>query len=164
VGSDHYRAGRACAPLGLVPHPHQNNTSILSFSTHDNSTTIAPIDKAIADLKFHEQDGVFSIRGIANKHDVEYSTLRRRWTGQTGPRAARYASQQLLSPQQEEGLVEYSGGLTARGVPPTRAMIRNFASNVSKQHVGNGWVTRFINRNHNHRISKWSAGMDVVRH
>jgi hypothetical protein len=157
VGSDHYRAGRACAPLGLVPHPHQNNTSILSFSTHDNSTTIAPIDKAIADLKFHEQDGIFSIRGIVKKHDVEYSTLRRRW-------AARYASQQLLSPQQEEGLVEYSGGLTARGVPPTRAMIRNFASNVSKQHVGNGWVTRFINRNHNHLISKWSAGMDVVRH
>jgi hypothetical protein len=99
VGSDHYRT----VQVGLVLHPHQNNTSILSFSTYDNSTTIAPINKAIADLKLHEQDEDFSIRGIAKKHDVEYSTLRRRWTGQTGPRAARYASQQLLSPQQEEG-------------------------------------------------------------
>jgi hypothetical protein len=140
--------------VGLVPHPHQNNTSILSCSTHDNSTTMAPIDKAIEDLKLHEQDEDFSIRGIAKKHGVEYSTLRRRWTGQTGPRAAGHASQQLLSPQQEEGLVEYIGGLTAYGIPPTRAMIRNFASNISKQHVGNGWVTRFINRNHDHLISK----------
>jgi hypothetical protein len=115
--------GRTTVQVGLVPHPHQNNTSILSFSTHDNSTTMAPIDKAIADLKLHEQDKDFSIQGIAKKYGVEYSTLRRRWTGQTGPRAAGYASQQLLSPQQEEGLVEYIGGLTARGLPPTRAMI-----------------------------------------
>jgi transposase-like protein len=84
---------------------------------------MALIDKAIADLKLHKQDKDFSIRGIAKKHGVEYSTLRRRWMGQTGPRAARYASQQLLSPQQEEGLVEYIRGLTARGLPPTRAMI-----------------------------------------
>ncbi|KAF1828973.1 hypothetical protein BDW02DRAFT_651685 [Decorospora gaudefroyi] len=104
---------------------------------------MALIDKAVADLKSHEQDEDFSIQGIAKKHSVEYSTLRRRWTGQTAPRAARYASQQLLSPQQEEGLVEYIRGLTARGLPPTRAMIRNFASNISKQH---------------------SAGIDVVRH
>jgi hypothetical protein len=147
-----------------VPHPHQNNTSILSFSTHDNSTTTAPIDKAVAELKLHEQDEDFSTRGIAKTHGVEYSTLRRRWTGQTGPRAVRYDSQQLLSPQQEEGLMEYIGGLAARGLPPTRAMIRNSASNISKQHVSDGWVTRFINRNHDHLISKWSAGMDFVRH
>jgi hypothetical protein len=124
---------------------------------------MAPIDKAIADLKSHEQGKDFSIQSIAKKHGVEYSTLRRRWTGQTGPRAAGYASQQLLSPQQEEGLVDYIKGLMACGLPPTRAMIRNFASNISK-HVGNGWVTPFINRNHDHLNSKRSAGMDVARH
>jgi hypothetical protein len=72
-----------------VPHPHQNNTFILSYSTHDNSTTMAPIDKAIANLKSYEQDKDFSIRGIAKKHGFEYSTLRRRWTGQTGPSGSR---------------------------------------------------------------------------
>ncbi|KAF1975280.1 hypothetical protein BU23DRAFT_458978, partial [Bimuria novae-zelandiae CBS 107.79] len=33
---------------------------------------------------------------------------------------------------QEEGLVEYIRGLTARGLPPTRAIIQNFASNILK--------------------------------
>jgi hypothetical protein len=61
---------------------------------------MAPIDTAVADLKLHEQDEDFSIRGIVKKDGVEYSLLRRRWMGQTGPRAARYALQQLLSPQQ----------------------------------------------------------------
>jgi hypothetical protein len=77
-GNLRYRAGRACAPLGRVPHPHRNNTSILSFSTYINSTAMAPIDTPITDLKLHEQDEDFSIRGIVKKHGVEYSLLRRR--------------------------------------------------------------------------------------
>jgi hypothetical protein len=67
-----YRTGTV--QVGLVPLSgscptltKKNNTSILSFSTHDNSTTMAPIDKPIADLKSHEQDKDFSIRGIAKK-------------------------------------------------------------------------------------------------
>ncbi|KAF1952216.1 hypothetical protein CC80DRAFT_518944 [Byssothecium circinans] len=68
---------------------------------------MAPIDEAIADLESREAGDNFSLRG---------------------PRAAGYAAQQLLSPQQEEGL-----------------------------------VSRFINRNHDHFISKWSASMDVYK-
>jgi hypothetical protein len=63
--------------VGLVPHPHQNNTSILSFSTHNNSTTIALIDKAIAGLKLHVQDKDFSIQGIAKKHGVVLRFMRK---------------------------------------------------------------------------------------
>jgi hypothetical protein len=125
---------------------------------------MAPIDEAIANLESREAGDDLSLRSIAKRYGVSHSTLSRRWNHQTGPRAAGYAAQQLLSPQQEEGLVEYIGGLTARGLPPTRAMIRNFASNISKKHVGEGWVSRFIHRNHNYLISKWSAGMDVVRY
>jgi hypothetical protein len=43
-------------------------------------------------------------------------------------------------------------------------MIRNFASNICHNHVGNGWVTRFLHRNHDHLISKWTTGMDCTRH
>jgi hypothetical protein len=43
-------------------------------------------------------------------------------------------------------------------------MIHNFVSNISKQHVGMNWISRFIHHNHDHLISKWSANMDVVRH
>jgi hypothetical protein len=125
---------------------------------------MAPIDEAIADLKLREAGDNFSLWCIAKKHGVLHSTLSQRWNHQTGPQAARYAAQQLLSPQQEEELMEYIGGLTACGLPPMRAMIRNFASNISKKQVGEGWVLRFIDHNHNHLISKWSASMDVVRH
>jgi hypothetical protein len=125
---------------------------------------MAPIDKAIADLKSREAGDNFSLWCIVKKHGVLHSTLSQRWNYQTGPWAAGYAAQQLLSPQQEEGLMEYIGGLTACGLPPTRAMIQNFVSNILKKQVGEGWVLRFINHNHNHLISKWSASMGVVRY
>jgi hypothetical protein len=43
-------------------------------------------------------------------------------------------------------------------------MIHNFALNILKQHVGVNWILRFNHHNHDHLISKWSAGIDVVRH
>jgi hypothetical protein len=43
-------------------------------------------------------------------------------------------------------------------------MIRNFSSEVAKCQLGEGWVTRFIDRNKIHLISKWTAGMDCSRH
>jgi hypothetical protein len=136
----------------------------MDFSTCNNYTTMAPIDEAIADLKLREAGDNFSLWCIAKKHGVLHSTLSQRWNYQTGSWAAGYAAQQLLSPQQEKGLVEYIGRLTACGLPPMRDMIQNFASNILKKHVGEGRVLPFIDRNHNHLISKWSAGMDVVRH
>ncbi|KAF1972534.1 hypothetical protein BU23DRAFT_467418, partial [Bimuria novae-zelandiae CBS 107.79] len=51
-------------------------------------------------------------------------------------------------------LVEYIRELMARGLPPTRAMIQNFASNILKKHVREGWVSRFINCNYDYLISK----------
>ncbi|KAF1971589.1 hypothetical protein BU23DRAFT_646073 [Bimuria novae-zelandiae CBS 107.79] len=60
---------------------------------------MAPINKAIADLESREAGDNFSIRGIAKKYGISHLTLSQRWNHQTGPRAARYAAQQLLSPQ-----------------------------------------------------------------
>jgi hypothetical protein len=109
-------------PTGSCTTP-PNNASISNFSTRNNYTTMAPIDEAIADLKLCEAGDNFSLRCITKKHGVSHSKLSQRWNHQTGPWAAGYTAQQLLSPQQEERLVEYIGGLTARGLPPTRAMI-----------------------------------------
>jgi hypothetical protein len=125
---------------------------------------MAPIDDAIADFDLREPGDNFTLKTIAERYGVDRSTLGRRCKRLTGSRQDGYAQQQKLNPQQEEGLVDYIAALTARGLPPTRAMIQNFASNIAKQHVGRGWVTRFIHQNHDHLISKWSAGMDVVRH
>ncbi|KAF1943078.1 hypothetical protein EJ02DRAFT_453596, partial [Clathrospora elynae] len=67
---------------------------------------------------------------------------------------------QLLGPHQEAELVKYIVGLTERGLLPTREMIQNFARGVVKKEVGNGWVTRFVERNKDQLITKWTARMD----
>jgi hypothetical protein len=125
---------------------------------------MAPIDKALAEIKLHEHEDSFTLKNIAEKHGVDCLTLGQRCKGKTGLRSNGYVSQQLLNPQQEQALVQYIEDIAAHGLPPTRAMIRNFVSNIWKQHIGVNWILRFICRNHDHLISKWSAGMDVVRH
>jgi hypothetical protein len=71
-----------------------------------------------------------------------------------------YVKQQALSPQQEIEPVRYTATLTKRGLPPTRDMIKHNASGVAKRQLGESWVTRFINRNEIHLISKWTTGID----
>jgi hypothetical protein len=72
----------------------------------------------------------------------------------TGLKEEGYASQQALSLQQEIELVQYIERLTKRGLPPTREIIKNFSSKVAKRQLRESWVTRFINRNKIHLISK----------
>jgi len=101
---------------------------------------------------------------IAEKHGVVRSTLTRKWRGETRSREEQAVAQQKLTPQQEAELVKYIEELTARRIPPTREMIRNFASAVAQEPVSESWVTRFINRHAIHLISQYSTGMDADRH
>ena len=43
-------------------------------------------------------------------------------------------------------------------------MIQNFASGDTQEPVSESWVTRFINNHSIHLISRYSTGMDSVRH
>jgi hypothetical protein len=43
-------------------------------------------------------------------------------------------------------------------------MVQRFATTVAKEPVGEGWVTRFINRHQDHLITRWTSGIDRVRH
>jgi hypothetical protein len=101
---------------------------------------------------------------IAEKHGVVRSTLTRQWQRQTRSREEKAVAQQKLTLQQEAELVQYIEELTARRIPPTREMIRNFASAVAQEPVSESWVTRFINRHAIHLISQYSTGMDADRH
>jgi hypothetical protein len=67
-------------------------------------------------------------------------------------------------PQQEAELVEYLKSLTKRGLPPTREMARDFASQIAKEPLGEKWVARFLERNDAHLIRRWTPGMDALRH
>jgi hypothetical protein len=125
---------------------------------------MAPIDDALAAIKALKPGEKLVYQKIADQHKVDRSTLSRQHKRVQAPRAVKDSSQQKLTPQQEAELVQYIEELTARRIPPTREMIRNFASAVAQEPVSESWVTRFINRHAIHLISQYSTGMDANRH
>jgi hypothetical protein len=153
------------AAIGFAQRPPNTKTSDARlFSTRNSSTTMAPIDDAVAAIKLLEDGEHFTYQAIANQFGVNRVTLSQRHQGCQRLREAKEADQQCLSPQQEHELVLYIEALPKRGLPPTREMIQNFASDVIKQRVSEAWVTRFLHCNHDKLTSKWSSGMDALRH
>ncbi|KAI1683104.1 Pogo transposable element [Pyrenophora tritici-repentis] len=120
-----------------------------------------PIQEAIEFLESREAGNNFSYRQIAKMFGVELSTLVRRHQGKTQPRGTMH---RLLHPQQEKELVEYIRGLSERRLPPTRTMIRNFASSLAGKEVSETWVSRFLRRHPSELISRYTSGMDRKRH
>ena len=94
-----------------------------------------PIQAAIDDIESLEPGEDFSYTKMANKYGVVRSTLIRRHQGITRSPRAKNFKQQKLNPQQEKELVQYIKGLSERHIPPTREMIRNFASTIAQELV-----------------------------
>jgi hypothetical protein len=151
------RSDRRLAP------PDHHNTRLAPTLMRDNSTTMAPIDDAIEDYKSQEPGEQLSYTKVAEKHGIPRCTLARRCKGSQVSMGVHNLNKQKLSPQQELELVDYIKGLSKRGLPPTREMTRRFASEIGNCHIGNGWVGRFL-RNKHHLTSRWTKGMDAVRH
>ena len=120
-----------------------------------------PIQEAIAEIESRAPGEHFSYQQIAKKHGVGRMTLARRHKGLTEPYGIRNLA---LHPQHEAELVRYIKTLTERRIPPTIAMIKRFACSLAGKEVSETWVTRFINRNNNHLISRYTQGMDRLRH
>jgi hypothetical protein len=121
-----------------------------------------PIEKAIEEIESREEGASFSYREVAKKYNICRATLARRHKGQTRPRSLAHVA---LHPQQEKELVQYIRRLSERRLPPTRAMVRNFASSLAGKEVSETWVTRFLNRHAaDHLITRWTTGMDRKRH
>jgi hypothetical protein len=75
---------------------------------------------------------------------------------------ARY--QQALHPEQELGLLRCIEQLIKRGLPPTRAIIRDSALLIARREVGVHWADRFMQRHPDNLISKQITGIDNSRH
>jgi hypothetical protein len=71
--------------------------------------------------------------------------------------------QQTLHPTQELELCRYISELTVKGLLPTREMFKNFASAAAGRCLHNSWVQRFLHRNQDYLISRWSTGLDHQR-
>jgi hypothetical protein len=132
--------------------------------TRNNSTTIPGINDAIAEIHNLKPDDKLVYTQIAKKHGVDRSTLSRVHRRDQVPRAVANKQQRKLTQQQELDLIEYIQLLTRRHLPPTRAMVQNFASTVAQTPVSNSWVTRFLNRHPDQLTSQWATGMDSNRH
>jgi hypothetical protein len=112
------------------------------------------IQDAIAEIERMGKGVSFSYTKVAKDFKVDRSTLARRHKGKQAPRAVKAAQQQKLNPQQEEELIIYIGEITERGLPPTREMIKNFASAVAESDVGESWVSCFLMRHKTKLTSK----------
>jgi hypothetical protein len=98
------------------------------------------IQAAIEAYESQEPGEQLSIQEVGDNHGVWRSTMQRRIAGQIVPRAEHTTNTRKLSLQQEDELVLYVESLTARRLPPTRAMIQNFASKVAHEWVSERWV------------------------
>jgi hypothetical protein len=89
---------------------------------------------------------------IAKKHSTEQfqidrSTLSRRHRGKTTSQAEYISNvSRALSDIQEDTLVLVINKYTARGIPPTSMMVKNFAEELCRHELDKNWVGRFVKR------------------
>jgi hypothetical protein len=114
------------------------------------------IEEALAAIETLDEGEHFTYTSIPNTYGVSRVTLARRHQGILASRTEQAIKQQLLNPQQELELVQYIARLTEDGLSPARDMIQSFASTIVKGEVGNEWFTRFIHRNEENLITKWT--------
>jgi hypothetical protein len=133
-------------------HRTRGNIKTIPTSTRYNSTNMDQVQAAIEAYESQELGEQLSVQEVADNYSVWRSTMQRRMDGQLVPRAEHTTNTRKLSPQQEDELVLYIRSLTARRLPPTRAMVQNFASEIARERVSERWVSRFLIR-HNDSLT-----------
>ncbi|GAM37109.1 pogo transposable element [Talaromyces pinophilus] len=93
--------------------------------------------KALRSLKPGETP---NIALVARTYGVDRSQLSRRFRGVSGSKEAQYDNQRLLNEEQSRVLIKWINQLTERGLPPTNAMLENFAREISGKEPGKNWV------------------------
>ncbi|KAF2832717.1 hypothetical protein CC86DRAFT_425334 [Ophiobolus disseminans] len=155
-----YRGSPRGDPPRVATTPHDNT----QLSTCDNSINMSPIEAALAAIASLEPGESFSYKQVAQQYGCNRTTLARRHQGVSSLCSTKAADQQALYPQQEQELLQYINRLTERGLPPTRAMIRRFGSDIAKRELRKNWVDRYIKRHKVNLISRWATRIDRARH
>ena len=88
---------------------------------------MSSIDAALAFIERLPPTEHINITQIAEQFKCNHTTLSRQYRGVTSSYYTQYQKQQNLNDQQEKALVKYIDRLCARGLPPNRHMVRNFA-------------------------------------
>ena len=124
------------------------------------STTMTSIDMAVQALRQQDKPNILA---ASKTYGVNRSTLSRRFNKVTQSEQVKHQNQCLLSPQQERTLVQYINRLTEHGIPPTPAMVRNFAYDIVGNHPGRAWSHRFCKRWKSQLDSKYLDTIDSAR-
>jgi Tc5 transposase DNA-binding domain len=91
------------------------------------------------------------------------TTMYRRARGKIQPRDQYINNASLLTKQQQLTLVNEINRLTDHGLPPTNAMVRNFAMEIAKKRPGKNWVYRFVDTHSKTLKSGFLSGLDLSR-
>jgi hypothetical protein len=91
-----------------------------------------------------------SVKAASESYDVPRTTLRERMKG-IEPKRGSIAKNRLLTPTEEETLVQWILSMDRRGMPPRIAALRQMAGLLLSQRgqtasVGENWPRKFINR------------------
>jgi hypothetical protein len=92
---------------------------------------MSSIETALTAIESLKPDEKFNYRQIAAQYHCNRTALARRHQRVQASCQAKVVNQQALYPQQEQELLRYIKRLTRQGLPPTRPMIRRFASDTA---------------------------------
>ena len=110
----------------------------------DNSSYEGRIESAIEALESQDKP---NYRATAKKHNVNHTTLRRRFLGEQLPlKVANSEFRQRLTLDQEECLVQQINRLSERSISPTSCIVKNLAEEIIGGPVGKNWTGDFVKR------------------
>jgi hypothetical protein len=101
---------------------------------------MSPVLDAIAVINSAPSNAPLSYRAASRKFGVDCTTLLRRHQNKQDSYAGMSQQQRILNPHNEAHLVLYIQQLFDRGLPPTRTMIKTFASKVAKWPPSGAWI------------------------
>ena len=110
-------------PLSSIKLP-----SVSRASRHNITTNMIPIEEALAQLHLEDKLNIFR---MAKKSQVDRTNLGKQFNNERRLATQKYENQQLLSLPQETTLIAYINRPSELGLPPTAAMLRNFATDIA---------------------------------
>lgn len=120
------------------------------------------MEEAIEDLKSQKTP---NFSATAKKYNIERTTLRRRFKGETvSYEEARSRSHRLLTNVQESVLIDYIHKLSDKELHPTPKIIQNLVEEFVRKPVGSRLVERFLKRHANELKNSYLRNIDHSRH
>lgn len=104
-----------------------------------------------------------SFRAAARSTKIALSTLTDRAKGRHNSSASAYTTRQLLTPEQEDTLIDRVKHQAEMGLPFSRKDLEAKAAAISGKAIGKSWYKKFLNRHRKRLIAAKAARLDPKR-